>query len=693
MAENTSEVENLAPTATGIRAPSYAQLSRADKIKVGLADDIGINKPKIEPTKEDKRIQRYQKVESVANTLYMGEFAGFLASLTIGAGAKRLGLTRTRSVLHAIFTAPFEALRETRLNELHQLPAHYMKAVHRHAQEAAQDAALRIIKKANKGKTEAEIAEIFANTDWANFDYSQLRGGKTTKKIMDAAERNMESLSKSGEAFGAKVAGQMSGSTSKADAALHQGLTSLSNTDAGRGAEGLVQRFINWRGEQRLKAHTKALGKAEHALTHETPDIFGKIKNFFTGRKPQVFSEHAALSEATNYMTAARNATDSAERATHMKLAYSSLEEAAKNAKGDKALLGRIGKVIDHVKKSGSAAESVHFLEGMKAEGLSGMVKSLGKAGGRIPLFTALLGIGIAGGVGAKLLISRQQGRQEREALHQMIADIGDDNHPLVEAAKRSHLKQAGGRTFGTGIAIAGDVLNGALASSPMGAGNGAVLTAAMTLPMIGPMLVKENPLLNAYATLKQADEGKIDLPEGQKQLCVAQLVAALPNVAEHGGIYNRLVPPVAEAITAKNLTAGQTVKLLADEVQFTALAAEVSKKKQDEAAVVAAVAPETAVQAEPASDKVVQTAPTVAPLAQEPAEKIVAANDNGETPHHAAHHEHHDHDHEKAHHAHGEAIASATGDSPKPLTKISAAHGEHQGTLVAQQKVAGYNG
>jgi hypothetical protein len=274
------------------------------------------------------------------------------------------------------------------------------------------------------------------------------------------------------------------------------------------------------------------------------------------------------------------------------------------------------------------------WLKGIRNKNVSGLASSLKNAGGKMSLFAAIIGVGVTAGIGATVLTARKESKEARDAIDGMAADIGDKNHPLIASITKAHTSQKGKRTLGHTMSVAGDVVNGALIAE-VGGGTGGmpVFAASMALPMVGSMLVKDNPTLNAYANLKKADAGQIHFTPEEKVALVKQLVAVVPSVAAHGGEYNKLAAPVAEAIVAKNLSTRETMKLIANEAQFMALATEVADKQKADAAVVADAAP-------------VAEKPAIKPMQHE------------------------------AHHAAG-----------KPQMAIHAKDAHHQGTVATQQK------
>jgi hypothetical protein len=232
------------------------------------------------------------------------------------------------------------------------------------------------------------------------------------------------------------------------------------------------------------------------------------------------------------------------------------------------------------------------WLDGMRGKNLSGLASSLKRSVGGMSLFAGIVAVGTTAAVGATLLASKKENRAAKNTIKDIEADIGAD-HPIAVNIRKSYASKKTNRALGTAANVGGDVLNGVMFSSLHGmAGGYGAMAVQMSLPMVGKMLVSESPVLNSYANLKLADAGQAVLPADQKVEAVRQLVATVPSVATHGGYYNKLAAPVAEAIVAKNLSTRETMKLIANEAQFMALATEVADKQKAAAAVVADAAP-----------------------------------------------------------------------------------------------------
>ena len=249
--------------------------------------------------------------------------------------------------------------------------------------------------------------------------------------------------------------------------------------------------------------------------------------------------------------------------------------------------------------------------EGAVGKGLRAVMKNFGKMGGRTSLLAATVTAAAALGVYVAAKTAQRDNHKDEATLKQLGDDLGDHNSPYLTQVKVV-TKQNKLRHWGAaGANAAGD----ALMTTTMGPSGGGMSEFAvigggqMLLPQAGQMLVRENPVLNAYAALKAEERGEAPLSPDEKVKQVRQLVGNVPVVASRGGYYNRLAEPVAEAIVKKKLSVRETLRLINDPQQFTALASEV-KASVDAAKAEAAKVKEQPVQ--PAA-KVPGAAPMVA--------------------------------------------------------------------------------
>lgn len=493
-----------------------------------------------------QKIQRARNVESMGNRVFQGQFFGMLGGGALGWVAKKMGKTQAKTVIDAIFIAPFDALMETPISKLHHLPKNYMAKV----------------------SSYAKAAEGTAANDWA-----------------PKAAAKAQKLGIAGDKFAQDVKTKAAPALTPVKDVIRNGIGKFERTSVGGSLRNQIEKVTDWRATQKIKAHHSGLGKAETALTYESVGLLSRITNFFTGKGPKHLGFHPELAEVTGHINAAKAATTTAERATHMTNAKTSLE-ALRQATQDASLLERAANVEKHLLKSERAITSALHFEGLRGQSLTTMVKSLGRAAGNVKVFGAIAAVAGVAGITATVMTHRHESKLVRESRAEIEQAIGRSN-PLMASIARAYGKESGRRAARTVLSVGGDIGNTALMMTNH-VGMGAILGTAV-VPMVGQMLIPENPMLNAYAVLRRAEKTGAALPPETKIQCIAQLVAAVPSVKSQGGIYNRLTVPVAEEILDSNLSATDTIKLLASERQFSALATKVLERQQALSAPVAA--------------------------------------------------------------------------------------------------------
>lgn len=232
----------------------------------------------------------------------------------------------------------------------------------------------------------------------------------------------------------------------------------------------------------------------------------------------------------------------------------------------------------------GLASKAGGVLEGVGSSGLGkkalDVVKIAASKVGNTKIFTALLVAGAAAGLGAVAFGARAESKESKAAFKDLMKDLGGDkNSPFAKAIRGTYASKQSMGLAKAGLEMSGEVLNGALFMKQGTVGFG--LIAGSMLPQLCTSLIPESPVLGGYVALKKADAGELQLDKAARVDAIRQLVAIMPNVAAHGGQYNRLVTPVAAEIVERKMTAIQVVQLLNNEQAFTALAAEVTAKQK----------------------------------------------------------------------------------------------------------------
>ncbi|PZP84221.1 MAG: hypothetical protein DI582_09410 [Azospirillum brasilense] len=507
-------------------------------------------------TGEDKTIATLQGAQSNAFKLFGFEmFGGMLGGGLLGGAASKVGLKRTSVVLKTAFQAPTTALRKTEIGALHQFPSKFMEAASDIARETGGSAA-----------------------GWA-----------------DSAAKTAESLAEKGAAFGAKTHGVSDAVSSS----VGKGLDRFAQTGVGKHADGVVEGLAGKYSGYLKGQQDKALSNANAAFTTEIPGFFGRIKNFVTRAKPATITAAPEMKGAMDVL--AKGDIEGAGKAVAEALKTEGISNAAK-AQGVRAL--------DFIAKAGKAEASAVNFSAASGNGLKGALGAVAKSAKRIPVFNAVIAGGIVAGIGATVLMTRKENRMAHEALDSLKADLGGAEHPLYKQASTLTKTQTGRRWLSTGMTTVGQGISIGTLNNML---SPAYFVAEMGLPMVGDMLVPENAVLNAYASLKAVDDKKLQAPAEQRAFWVKQLIATVPEVAKNGGDRNKLAQAMAQELVKENKSVKEVLALINDRPAFVGMADSIAKKQAEAAAKAPEVAPTT-------------TAPSAAPKIDGP-QKIAAAS------------------------------------------------------------------
>ena len=257
------------------------------------------------------------------------------------------------------------------------------------------------------------------------------------------------------------------------------------------------------------------------------------------------------------------------------------------------------------------ALESLHQARGASAAaqtwrnvargGFVQALKAIPRSLGRMNLMHGAFAVASLGIIASKFLTTSRENRLEKVTLKDLAADVygvsptqvnaemltGKDAHPLVQQAATMSARSIKGRSAYGAISNVAEVAGMATMNSTGG---------MMLMPyyMFGDkalkeMLIDERNPLQAYQVLKQAETEKIGIEPSQKQQMVCALIAAVPGIARQGGIYNRLVKPMAAELVEKKLSLRELVQTIASPEKIQALAESVQAKMPAPAAKVAA--------------------------------------------------------------------------------------------------------
>lgn len=568
-----------APAASHVAGTGHRPVS-AKKNTVGDAVAVAENQAALEVkpvlTDEQKRIQSLQNARSRLTAPFMGEFMGMAAGGATTWVAGKFNMTRAQTVLRAIFSAPFEALRETTFGTITQFPAHYMNAVARHASDASAGAIKRHAEKAKLiTKETTNAAEILGG-----IKAEKVEGAYQAKQWSEGAKAAADKLSHGAQSINARVAGSDTVKTLRS--AIGNKLDWLEKeTRFGSKLNEMFDGIMHRRSAAATARHGRAIAKAEAALTSEVPGFFRSIANFVTRAKP-VTVEAGALEPVMKGIKSASQLSGEA-KVTALKGLAEELETMLRTDAVKGQVAQRARNVAQHLTKAVSSATVAHTYEAAAGESLRQMVKAMGRSLANVKVFPALMVLGAAAGLGATVLSAKAESKQAKATYQDLLSQFeGHEHSGFLKAVKSSYGKEKHSRLAKTGLEVVGGVADGAFMALP--GGGGAAMMGAMMLPQICGTLVPDNPLLGAYEALKQSEAGKLQLPADQKLEMMKHMVAAMPSVEQHGGIYNRLVTPIAKEIEARKLSVREFVQLLADDGKFTAFAGEVNQKQQAKA-------------------------------------------------------------------------------------------------------------
>ena len=502
---------------------------------VATADNLGLlhSHP---VSAEQENINRLQSLRGTLTMPFNMEFFGAILGGGLTWVAKKAGWERVQTAIRSVTNAPFKALRDTTIGDLGKLPAHYTHALSEHAKEA---------------------------------------GGLAAANWKPALDNATEVMTKTSDTINGHV-GEV---ISPARKAVARGIDRFEGTGVGKKLHGMFDTLMHNREAACTVKCGKALGKAEAALTTEATGMFRKALNFITRKAPTTVpvGELAPVMEGL----AAAKGLEGVARIDQLKSVSAQLGTLMESGEIKGELAKRASDVSRYIGKTIGSAQAIETYKSAAGESLKTMVKTVGKAAGRIPLFSALVGAGVVAGIGASILIARKDSKEAKQATAELTADLGEfKDSGFMKAIKAAHKKEGGARIAKTGLEVFGGAVDGALMTMP-GAG-GAAMMGAMMVPQLCSGLVPDNLLLGSYIALKKSESGelKFEKPE-QKLELVKQLVAALPSVAAHGGIYNRLVTPVAAEMIKQEMPVKSMVQLLANDAAFNKFASEVNAKVQ----------------------------------------------------------------------------------------------------------------
>lgn len=337
--------------------------------------------------------------------------------------------------------------------------------------------------------------------------------------------------------------------------------------------------------------------------------------------------------------------------------------------------------IVRMANKSAKHAQAALAHGEAAGKGLNVLVKNAMRMGGRGSLMGWLLGAGAVAASTAAYFGARNLNTLEEQTIKSMTADIGDTNNPYLQTIKKGFKSDKRGHWINAAATAAGEVTMATTMSAAGGSGM-AMNMGAVAIPMLGQTLVKDNPALNAYANLQQAERGEAQVSPAEKAAQVRHLVGMVPSVLPHGGYYNRLCQPIAEKIVADKLSLRETMQLVSDPQRFVAYASEVK------AAQAAAHAPK---RKDLTNDGVNEHAETMMDYADEAMEHKKEVHQRQQAEKFVA---------QRAQHQAAAAVPAndhAANDNHAPMVeaasmKVQASQLEHDGTVAERQMAAAQN-
>lgn len=399
---------------------------------------------------------------------------------------------------------------------------------------------------------------------------------KMPSKMMEmmASRYRLNGMGKMAERFDGWAA-KADGAVGKANRRTFGGWTEKASTKMDVALEGKTG---GWLG-RRLEgfAHRRAQKNMQFAMGEEA----------FTALKTGLEKHDIAFTPLKTFAEADIGAMNAAQRAAHFD-GLAGKAEALLRSDANYGLRDAAKNLRDAAAKTADAARAAAAHHEALGGGLSKLSKNFMRSMGRTSVMGTLMGVGALAATAAAYYSTRHANKQSTGFFESMSADIGastnDNNGYLKEVSKALGREKMGRR--GVAVLRAGsEAVMAATMTNNNGMMLGALGMSAMAVPMLGDSLVPGNPVLNAYANLKQAENTNTPIPPADKAQLVRQLVGGSPVILPHGGYYNRMTIPVAQKIVADGLNLHETMQLVSNDAALTAYAAQVKAQMEAKAA------------------------------------------------------------------------------------------------------------
>jgi hypothetical protein len=368
-----------------------------------------------------------------------------------------------------------------------------------------------------------------------------------------------------------------------------------------------VAEFARWRHKRLLKsAVTQAEGLAKSIETmpaRPEQSWLGKM------RKSPVLDYDEAykgnIAPKAGAMKAATTAKDLSAATEHFIEQGARVEARRMTGAHNHGLVFGHRQAARHVDTAVKAAIGYEHIGNGEGSAIAKTLRALPKGLGKASLLHVAFGAGAALLVAAKFMDGGRTNRLEGNLIKDFAGDIygvapekvtqemltGVNAHPLVAQAAKAALKAKNGRGAHNALHASFEVAN---VATLKGLGAGGMLL--MPWYGMGPgmpgleqmsqnILIGENSALLSYQQLRDAEQGKIQLAQGDAEKCVGSIIASIPAIANHHGFDNRQVRPMAEYLVAQGLPVKALLETIANPEKMVALSKTVQKQLDVKAA------------------------------------------------------------------------------------------------------------
>jgi hypothetical protein len=350
--------------------------------------------PHLDPTQQN--VARLEGVKSAFMMPAQMEFFGMLGGGALGWVTNKFGWQRATAALGMLFKAPVQALRQSSLAEFFHVPANFLKAAATEASTAG-------------GKAQG----------WAESATRQAKTLEKTAKQLDGRAASV--LEPIGKSVGSSVGW-------------------FERTPVGKSLHSMFDSLMHGRKAAAIAKHEAVFAKAQGAFTTEASagwrasagNFFSRI---FKGTQPATVPA-GELSSMMHGLSAAKG--DHAK----LKAFAGNLETLIADGALSAEAKARAGNVAKHVGKLVGSAHAMETYGSAAGGSMKTMVKAMGKAIGRVPVFNALLAVGITAGVGATMLAAKAESKEAKLAFDDLSDQLRSSDSGFLDAVKKVQKSQ-----------------------------------------------------------------------------------------------------------------------------------------------------------------------------------------------------------------------------------------------------------